>query len=57
MFEGTRIVLLGPSTIARSWSAGRVFDGMAALIDREGVIARDEVEALLARILAARRRS
>jgi hypothetical protein len=57
VFEGTRIILVGASTIARSWNAGRVFGGMAAVLDLEGVIARDEVEALLARIVAARRPS
>jgi hypothetical protein len=56
-FEGMRIVLIGPSTISRSWSAGRVFSGMAAVLELEGPMQEAETESLLARVLAAARPS
>lgn len=48
--EGTRVVLLGPSTIQRGWNAHRVFPGMPGKL--EGPIAMDaaEVRALLAKM-------
>jgi hypothetical protein len=51
LFEGTRVVLVGPSTIHRSWSSGRVFSGMHGKLDRHGPMARDEVDDLLGGML------
>jgi hypothetical protein len=53
-FEGTRVVLIGPSMIERGWNAQRVFPGMAANLDGPIPLAQAEVHALLERMLAAR---
>jgi hypothetical protein len=34
-FEGTRTVLIGKSTMTRSWNGERVFAGMEAMLDLE----------------------
>lgn len=53
-FNGTRIVLVGPSTIERSWDAPRVFPGMAGRLEPLGVLEPSEAKRLLAEMLAAR---
>ncbi len=52
-FEGTRVILIGPTTIDRSWNAQRIFPSMPARLD--GPVPMDAVEArdLLSRIEAA----
>jgi hypothetical protein len=52
-FEGLRIVLIGPSTIQRSWDAGRVFSAMVGTLEAAGSMDSKEVEALLARLMVA----
>jgi hypothetical protein len=52
-FEGTRIVLIGPSTIQRSWNAGRVFSAMEGRLEPGGELAPEEAAALLERLLQA----
>jgi hypothetical protein len=52
-FEGTRVVLIGPSTIERSWNANRVFPGMVGRLEGPTPLAPDEARGLLSRIGAA----
>jgi hypothetical protein len=49
-------LLLGPSTMERSWNAGSIFPGMAAPLDREARMTTGEVQGLLARLIEARPR-
>jgi len=50
-FEGTRVVLVGPTTIRRGWNAGRVFSGMPGKLAPRGVLPRAEVDELLASMM------
>lgn len=52
-FEGTRVVLIGPSTIERSWNANRVFPGMVGKLEGPTRVAPDEVRSLLSRMESA----
>ena len=52
-FEGTRVVLIGPSTIERSWNANRVFPGMIGRLEGPTPMAQVEVRGLLERMTAA----
>jgi hypothetical protein len=54
-FDGVRVVLIGPSTIHRSWSSQRVFPAMPGRLVREGDLPAAEVERLLAAMLARSR--
>ena len=56
VFEGTRVVLIGVSTIQRSWNAQRVFNGMHGRLDGPTQIAQEEVVALLEKMHEARAR-
>lgn len=49
-FEGARIVLVGESTIARSWNAQRVFDGMPGRLVPEGRPSSEETRNLIERM-------
>jgi hypothetical protein len=49
--EGTRVVLIGPSTIQRGWNAGRVFSGMPGKLEPRGTLSAAEAGALLAKML------
>jgi hypothetical protein len=42
-YEGLRIVLLGPPPYARSWNAGRCFEGLEAGVHVEKSLGREEV--------------
>ena len=53
-FDGKRCVLVGPSAVKRTWNAGRIFSGMPGRLDLLGPLPAAEVEALLARMEAAR---
>jgi hypothetical protein len=55
-FEGTRVVAVGPSSIQRSWNAGRIFDGMHGWLTVDGRLTADDVASLLDRIAIAARR-
>jgi hypothetical protein len=50
-FEGTRVVLIGKSTIQRGWRAGRVFSAMTGRLEPRGKLARSEAEDLLAQMI------
>jgi hypothetical protein len=54
-FEGVRVVLLGPPAYARSWNAGRRFDGMPGELRLEEVLPAEAAEDWLARIARAPR--
>lgn len=47
IFDGTRVVLIGPSTMQRSWNAQRVFPGMVGRLEGPVHLAEAEVVALL----------
>jgi hypothetical protein len=46
-FEGTRVVLVGPTSFERSWPANRVFPGMVGRLDGPTRMPDGEVRALL----------
>lgn len=50
-FEGSRAVLIGTSTIQRSWNAQRVFPGMAGRLAGPVPMERAEAQAMLAKML------
>jgi hypothetical protein len=54
-FEGVRVVLLGPPPYARSWNAGRRFDGMHAELRLEEVLPPDVAREWLDRLARAPR--
>jgi hypothetical protein len=54
-FDGVRVVLLGPPPYARSWNAGRRFDGMVAELRLEEVLPADTARDWLDRIARAPR--
>jgi hypothetical protein len=49
-FDGLRVVLIGPSTIHRSWNSGRVFPAMPGRLVGEADLSAAEVRALLGTI-------
>ncbi len=53
-FEGTRLIAIGPSTMQRSWNAGRIFYGMPGWLRVERGLTPGEAEALLSRISESR---
>lgn len=53
VFEGARVILLGPSAYPRSWNSGRRFEHLPASLTVEKVLHKLEVRALLSRILVA----
>lgn len=54
-FEGTRIVLLGPPSYMRSWSAGRPFPGLAGRLEVLEIFTHEQTADWLARLAAAQR--
>ena len=52
-FEGTRVVLIGPTTIQRGWNASRIFSGMRGTLVNEGRLDDASASALVGRILVA----
>lgn len=53
LFEGTRVVLIGESTIQRSWNAQRVFPGMNGRLDGPELLSPAVVGAMLDRMRAS----
>lgn len=54
-FEGTRMVLLGPPSYVRSWSAGRTFPDLAGRLEVLEIFTPAQVADWLARLAAAQR--
>jgi hypothetical protein len=54
-FEGTRVVLVGPSPYARGWNAGRRFDGMVGELAVERELSPAEVADWLGQMAAVAR--
>ena len=55
-FQGTRVILLGPSPYSRTWSPERRFDGMHAEIEVMDKLSSDAVRDRLRRIAASENR-
>ena len=55
VFEGRRVILLGPPAYRRTWPAGRTFAAMKPSLRTEKVLASEEVQGWLERIAAAPR--
>jgi hypothetical protein len=53
-FGRRRVILLGPASYSRSWGSQRMFDSLPASLEIERQLSKEEVQALLARMLAAR---
>ena len=53
-FDGTRLVLVGDGAIARSWSAGRLFNGMPGSLVVERALSSAESASVLARLRGRR---
>lgn len=51
-FDGQRVVLIGPSTYHRGWSAKRVFPGMSGSLQLERQLSADEAASLLQKMRA-----
>lgn len=51
-FDATRLVLIGPSSIERSWNAGRIFSGMPGRLVGPELMSASEVSSLLGAIEA-----
>ncbi|HXG08344.1 MAG TPA: hypothetical protein VNK04_00995 [Gemmataceae bacterium] len=54
VFEGYRVVLLGPASYSRSWGCQRMFDKLPASLDVERRLAKSEVTDWLQRMAAAK---
>lgn len=54
LFEGCRVVLLGPPAYEKKWNCHRVFDGLKASIEIERVLERDETSVWLRRMASSR---
>jgi hypothetical protein len=54
VFEGRRVVLLGPASYARSWQAQRMFSDLPAAFEVERTLDEDEVRQWLERMIAER---
>jgi len=54
VFEGRRVVLLGPASYARAWGCARMFDKLPATLEVEQNLAKDEVTDWLQRMLTAK---
>lgn len=55
--DGTRIVLIAPGSIERSWNSGRVFPEVKGSLRVEKALAMDEADILLERILERKNES
>jgi hypothetical protein len=51
VFEGRRVVLLGPASYLRGWAARRTFPHLPAVLERERILAADEVDSALGLML------
>lgn len=55
VFEGRRVILLGPPTYSRTWRSQRMFDKLPAKLECERVLSEAEVDDWLQRMLSAMR--
>jgi hypothetical protein len=53
LFEGYRVVLLGPASYPRSWRSQRMFDKLSAHLECERTLTKDEVSDWLHRMTVA----
>jgi hypothetical protein len=54
IFEGRRVILLGPPSYARSWQSQRMFSNLPARLECERILSKVEVTDWLQRMLAAK---
>lgn len=54
-FDGTRVVLVAPGTIQRSWNSGRIFPAVRGALRVERPLTTEEAKDLVGRILSRRR--
>jgi hypothetical protein len=54
VFEGRRVILLGPASYSRSWGCQRMFGKLPAALEIERALAKAEVTAWLQRMTAAK---
>ena len=54
VFEGRRVILLGPPSYPRSWRSQRLFDKLPAQMQVERKLAKDEAKDWLQRMIAAK---
>ena len=55
LFEGQRVVLLGPPSLERSWNAMRIFEFVPASLKIEKTLSSDEVRTWLQKMAAAKK--
>jgi hypothetical protein len=54
VFQGRRVILLGPPSYPRSWRSQRMFDKLPARLECERKLTRDEITDWLQRMIAAK---
>lgn len=54
VFEGRRVILLGPASYSRSWPSQRMFDKLPAKLECERKLAKGEVHDWLQRMVSAK---
>jgi hypothetical protein len=54
VFEGRRVILLGPASYQRSWGSQRTFDKLLAKLECERTLTQSEVAGWLERMVAAK---
>jgi hypothetical protein len=54
VFEGRRVILLGPASYVRTWKSQRMFAGLPATLGWERDLAKDEVAGWLQRMVGAK---
>jgi hypothetical protein len=57
VFDGRRVVLLGPASYPRSWQSQRMFGNLPANLEIERKLTKDEIEHWLKRMVAAKNAS
>jgi hypothetical protein len=53
VFENRRVILLGPPSYSRGWTAQRLFNGLPARVEVERVLKGSEVDEWIKRLAAA----
>lgn len=54
VFDGRRVILLGPASYPRSWQSQRMFDNLPAKLEIEHKLTKDEIQDWLQRMLTAK---
>lgn len=57
VFDGRRVILLGPASYTRSWQSQRMFDGLPANLEIERKLIKDEIDDWLQRMVSAKNAS